>query len=62
MTDLEAIEYLEELKKYNVIGKMLTPANHNKGYDPFYQGALSHAIRALQERTGNRDRKEKIDE
>lgn len=29
MTDLDAIEYIEELKKFNNNGEMITPKNKN---------------------------------
>lgn len=49
MTDNDAIEYLMELKEFNVQGKMVTPKNENLGYDTFYECAFDHAIRALRE-------------
>lgn len=49
MTDLDAIEYIEELMEFNRNDEMLTPKNIN-GFDTFYQCALDHAIRALRER------------
>lgn len=49
MTDLDAIEYIEELKGFNSNGEMITPNNKNLGYDTFYQCAFDHAIRALKE-------------
>lgn len=50
MTDLDAIEYIEELKEFNSNGEMITPKNKNLGFDTFYQCAFDHAIRALKER------------
>lgn len=49
MTDLDAIEYIEELKEFNSNGEMITPKNKNLGFDTFYQCAFDHAIRALKE-------------
>ena len=45
MTDMDAIEYLEELMKFNRADQMTTP--QNKKFDTFYQCAFEHAIRAL---------------
>lgn len=50
MTDLDAIEYIEELKEFNSNGEMITPKNKSLGFDTFYQCAFEHAIRALKER------------
>ncbi|HHV09989.1 MAG TPA: hypothetical protein GXX75_06905 [Clostridiales bacterium] len=50
MSDLDALEVIRELKEYNHQGLLLTPASVDD--DPLYACALSHAIRALEERCG----------
>lgn len=52
MTDMDAVEYLEELKQFNENGEIVTPKNKGLGFDTFYQCAFDHAIRALKERAG----------
>ena len=51
MTDLDAAAYLKKLRDYNQQGSMPTPASPH-GRDPFFDCALDHAIRALEERSG----------
>lgn len=48
MSDVDAMEYLQELKQYNKQGLLLTPQNN--GPDTFWTCAIDHAIRALKER------------
>ena len=57
MRDIDAVEYLEELKDFNAKGKLITPKNETLGYDTFYQCAFDHAIRALKERIDKNDKK-----
>lgn len=59
MTDLDAIEYLEDLKKYNRSDKLITP--QNKSFDTFFQCAFDHAIRALKERIQAKEEQSKED-
>lgn len=55
MTDLDAIQYLKELKEFNLKGQFVTPKNKSIGYDMIYQCAFEHAIRALKERLNAED-------
>lgn len=48
MTDHDAMEYLEELRRYNQQGLLLTPQNTK--FDTFWDCTFQHAIRALEER------------
>lgn len=50
MTDIDAAGYIRELMEYNAQSVFLTPKNN--GFDTFFQCAMSHALRALEERAG----------
>lgn len=55
MTDLDAIEYLQELKEFNVQNQFITPKNKTLGYDTIYQCVFERAIRALKEQMSIND-------
>lgn len=57
MTDLDAAQYLRELKDYNRDGKLATP--QNTGFDAFWDCAFDHAIRALEEKYAGKPAQER---
>ena len=52
MTDLDAACLMKELADYNNSGRMSTPAMPGSEADIVFQGAIDHAIRALEHRAG----------
>ena len=52
MTDLDAACLMKELADYNDAGRMSTPAMPGSKTDPVFQGAIDHAVRALERRAG----------
>jgi len=52
MSDLDSMEVIKDLIKFNKDGLLLTPESASKGPDMLYDVALQHAARALAERCG----------
>lgn len=50
MTDIDAIELLKELQKYNLESRLVTPKNSS--FDLCWDCAIVHAIHALERRAG----------
>lgn len=57
MTDLDAAQYILDLKRYNQADKLVTPQNDK--FDTFWDCAFDHAIRALEEKYAGKPAQER---